>query len=229
MKPEKIVVFTGAGVSAESGLNTFRDSGGLWENFRIEDVATPEAWARDPQLVLDFYNLRRKALESVEPNPAHFAIAELEKEHEVVVITQNVDDLHERGGSSKIIHLHGSLLEVKSSIDPTYKIPYPKEGLSLDHRCPRGGRMRPDIVWFGEAVENFEIAIEQLQQADKVLVIGTSLSVYPAAGLVHEAPAHAEKTIIALDLDFIPDDYRFIHGTAGEQVPKLTAEWLEKG
>ncbi|MDQ8201773.1 NAD-dependent deacylase [Pelagicoccus sp. SDUM812003] len=225
---EKILVFTGAGVSAESGLKTFRDSGGLWESMRIEEVATPEAWERDPAKVLDFYNMRRKAAAQAKPNPAHLAIAQLETAFDVAIVTQNVDDLHERAGSSRVIRLHGNLSEAKSELDPSYRIPYPLEGLSLDDRCPRGGRLRPHIVWFGEAVENYELALEEVSTAGRMLVVGTSLSVYPAAGLVSYARPDAEKVLVAMDIDACPEGFEFFKGRAGEILPKLAQKWLSE-
>ena len=186
----KIVVLTGAGVSAESGIKTFRDAGGLWEGHRVEDVATPAAWVRNPQLVLDFYNERRKQLLSVEPNAAHRALALLEKDFDVVIITQNVDDLHERAGSSHVIHLHGELLKSRScnNEDLVYEC---KEDIKLGDLCDAGSQLRPHIVWFGEMVPKLPDAIDQIANADIVLVIGSSMQVYPAASLVAYAPVNA--------------------------------------
>ena len=186
----KIVVLTGAGVSAESGIKTFRDAGGLWEGYRVEDVATPEAWRRQPQVVLDFYNERRKQLLTVEPNAAHHALVELEKKHEVVVITQNVDDLHERAGSKNVIHLHGELLKSRSTSHEQLVFEC-REDLSIGDCCPHGSQLRPHIVWFGEMVPMLERAIEEIIDAEKVLVIGSSMQVYPAASVVGFAPAEA--------------------------------------
>jgi len=193
---KKLVVLTGAGVSAESGLATFRDAGGLWEGYRVEDVATPEAWQRNQATVLDFYNDRRKAALQAKPNEAHRIIAELEKDFEVIVITQNVDDLHERGGSSKVIHLHGKLFESRSSIDPS--LIYPVDGweLKLGDTCERGSQLRPNIVWFGEMVPMMDIAITIAATSDIFLVVGTSLVVYPAAGLVDFVPRGVPKYIV---------------------------------
>lgn len=181
---QNIVVFTGAGISAESGLGTFRDSGGLWEQFKIEDVATPEAFERNPELVLDFYNLRRKQLLESTPNAAHFALNRLSEQYNVQIITQNIDDLHERSGSKKVLHLHGKLTEARSNIND--KI-YPINGAKLEmgDLCGKGGQLRPNVVWFGEAVPKMIDAIAITKKADIFIVIGTSLKVYPAASLLN--------------------------------------------
>jgi NAD-dependent deacetylase len=182
---KKIVVLSGAGVSAESGISTFRDNGGLWDNYRIEDVATPEAWRKNQELVLEFYNQRRNQALSVKPNAAHYALAELEKTYDVSIITQNVDNLHETAGSSHIIHLHGELFKARSTKNPD--LIYDIEGweLKTGDLCELGSQLRPHIVWFGEEVPMMEKAVEITEQADIFVVIGTSLAVYPAAGLVH--------------------------------------------
>lgn len=193
---KKLVVLSGAGISAESGLATFRDSGGLWEGHRVEDVATPEAWHRNPALVLDFYNRRRKTALEAKPNRGHEILAELQNDFDVTVITQNVDDLHERAGSKKVLHLHGSLFESRSTLDPSliYKI----EGweLNVGDKCERGSQLRPNIVWFGEMVPMMEVAAYETSLADIFLVVGTSMVVYPAAGLIHEVPRHVPKFIV---------------------------------
>ncbi|WP_025761523.1 SIR2 family NAD-dependent protein deacylase [Dyadobacter tibetensis] len=193
---KKIVVLSGAGISAESGISTFRDQNGLWENYRIEEVATPEAWARDPALVLQFYNQRRKNALEVVPNSAHLALAELEKHFNVQIITQNIDNLHERAGSTQVLHLHGELFRSRSSIDP--KITYPIEGweLNIGDTSEDGSQLRPDIVWFGEAVPKMEEAIPHVEEADILIIIGTSLVVYPAAGLIHYAPKKASIFLV---------------------------------
>ena len=182
---KKIVVLTGAGISAESGIRTFRDSDGLWEEHRIEDVATFEAWQRNPGLVLDFYNQRRKQLYEVKPNQGHIALVELAKKFDVHIITQNVDDLHEQAGSRNVLHLHGELKMVRSTVDDD--LIYELEGWELKKGdlCEKGSQLRPHIVWFGEAVPMIEKAMELSAQADIFIVIGTSLNVYPAAGLVY--------------------------------------------
>jgi len=188
---KKIAVLTGAGVSAESGLSTFRDSDGLWANYRVEDVADIDGWKRNPSLVLEFYNKRRAELADVKPNAAHLAIASLEKEHDVTVITQNVDNLHERAGSTRIIHLHGELTKVRPQNDDGFNeknvIDIGYSPIVLGDMSPNGVQLRPHIVWFGEAVPKIEAAIDSVEQADILLIVGTSLQVYPAAGLYRYA------------------------------------------
>ncbi|MBP6871857.1 MAG: NAD-dependent deacylase [Bacteroidales bacterium] len=220
---KKIAVLTGAGVSAESGLKTFRDHDGLWHDHRIEDVATPEAWERDMDLVNQFYNERRKNLLEARPNEAHIALARLEEKYNVTVITQNVDDLHERGGSSNVLHLHGELKKVRSTVDP--ELVYELNGWELKRGdlCEKGSQLRPHIVWFGEAVPLIEDAAGIVQEADIVIIIGTSLQVYPAAGLIHYAFAGAPKYYIdpkAVHVPFIPL-LEIIRKPAGEGVPEL--------
>jgi len=183
-----LVVLTGAGISVESGLSTFRDSDGLWEKHRIEDVATPQAWKRNPELVHSFYNERRRQLSEVSPNSAHMGLNLLEDSWQVSIITQNVDDLHERAGSASVLHLHGRLDLASSEGDTSYVKNVGYAALSLADHCPNGHRLRPHIVWFGEAVPMMDEAIRITREADVLLIIGTSLNVYPAAGLIHEAP-----------------------------------------
>lgn len=180
---KKLVVLTGAGISAESGIKTFRDSDGLWEGHNVMDVATPEGWYKNTALVLDFYNQRRKQLKAVTPNPAHYLLAELEHEFDVQIITQNVDDLHERAGSTKVLHLHGELLKVRSTVNPNYILDW-SEDLNLGDFDENKNQLRPHIVWFGEEVPALERAVELTEIADYFAVIGTSLQVYPAAGLI---------------------------------------------
>lgn len=179
-----IVVLTGAGMSAESGIKTFRDADGLWEGHDVMEVASPQGFSDNPKLVLDFYNQRRRQLLNVEPNAAHYALAELEEKHKVTIITQNVDDLHERSGSSKIIHLHGELLKVKSVYNEFDMLHWTKD-LNLGDKCKKGYQLRPHIVWFGEAVPMIDKAVTICQTADILLIIGTSMQVYPAANLMH--------------------------------------------
>ena len=183
----KITVLTGAGMSAESGLNTFRDSNGLWEGHNVMDVASPEGFERNPELVLDFYNQRRKQLLQVAPNSAHIALAKLETLHEVSIITQNVDDLHERAGSSQVVHLHGELLKVRSTYNENNILDW-RTDLCVGDLCKNNYQLRPHIVWFGEPVPMMEEAIQIVQEADTIIIIGTSMQVYPAAGLVEFAP-----------------------------------------
>lgn len=187
----KIAILTGAGISAESGLKTFRDSNGLWEGHDVMSVASPQGFASNPALVLDFYNQRRRQLLEVEPNKAHKAIAKLEQNNEVIVITQNVDDLHERAGSKKVMHLHGELLKAKSVQDEFYSIKI-KDDIIVGDLCPKGYQMRPDIVWFGEAVPLIDNAAEIVEGADAIIIVGTSMQVYPAAGLIQYAKKSAQ-------------------------------------
>lgn len=191
-----IVILTGAGISAESGIGTFRDGNGLWENHRIEDVATPEAWRRNPELVLRFYNERREKAAQAQPNTAHIALAALEQHYRVTVITQNVDDLHERGGSTNVVHLHGKLCEVRSTKNPKLITDIGAKAIHLGDTCELGSQLRPNIVWFGEAVPMMDIATDITSTADIFVVIGTSLVVYPAAGLFYYAPNHIPKYLI---------------------------------
>jgi NAD-dependent deacetylase len=192
----KIVVLTGAGISAESGIATFRGADGLWEGHRIEEVASPEGWYENRELVLEFYNKRRRNVLESTPNEAHEILVELEDAHEVFIVTQNVDDLHERAGSSNILHLHGEITKSRSTANP--KLVYDIEGSELDlgHNCELGSQLRPHIVWFGEAVPAIEEAVEIIQEADSVLIVGTSLQVYPAAGLVNYASEKVSITVI---------------------------------
>ena len=184
---KKVVVLTGAGISAESGIKTFRDSDGLWEGHNVLDVATPEGWHKNPALVLDFYNQRRKQLKEVTPNAAHILLAELERDFDVQIITQNVDDLHERAGSTKVLHLHGELLKVRSTVNPNYILDW-SEDLNFGDFDENQNQLRPHIVWFGEEVPALERAVELTEIADYFAVIGTSLQVYPAAGLIDFTP-----------------------------------------
>ena len=196
MSKKKLVVLTGAGISAESGIATFRDSGGLWEGHRVEDVATPEGWQRNPKLVLDFYNERRKKAIVSKPNRGHEILVEFEQDFDVTIITQNVDDLHERAGSRNVIHLHGKLFESRSTIDPSLVYPIDGWELNLGDRCEKGSQLRPNIVWFGEAVPMIEVASVITSTADVFLVVGTSMVVYPAAGLIDYVPEHVKKFVI---------------------------------
>lgn len=195
MIKKKIVVLTGAGISAESGLKTFRDSDGLWEGYNIEDVATPRAWRKNPQLVLDFYNLRRKNVAEAKPNAAHLGLAELEKDFDVHIITQNIDDLHERAGSTKVLHLHGEIFKMRSEKGFSF-IKEIRGDILLGDCAEDGCQYRPHIVWFEEPVPMIEEAIPVVKNADIFVVVGTSLVVYPAAGLVNYAPWEIPKFII---------------------------------
>ena len=187
---KKLVVLTGAGMSAESGISTFRDSGGLWEQYPVEEVATPEAFARNPELMLNFYNARRRELLKAKPNEGHKGLAELEKYFDVSIITQNIDNLHERAGSSHVIHLHGELMNARSTGDPSlvYRLSEDNPDIKVGDVCEKGYQLRPDVVWFGEPVPMIEEAIRITQQADIFVIIGTSMVVYPAAGLLNYVP-----------------------------------------
>ena len=189
-RKEKLVVLTGAGISAESGLKTFRDAGGLWEGHDVMEVASPQGWQKNRELVLDFYNQRRRQLKEARPNAAHYALVELEAHYDVCVITQNVDDLHRRAGSSRIIHLHGELRKVRSTGDPSLIYDWEEDCVVGDH-CEKGYQLRPHIVWFGEAVPAMEEALEEVYDANHIVIVGTSMSVYPAAGLVGYASPRA--------------------------------------
>jgi NAD-dependent deacetylase len=203
---KKIVVLTGAGISAESGLKTFRDSDGLWEGYNIEDVATPEAWQRNPQLVQDFYNARRKSVLEAKPNAAHYALAKLEDNYDVTIITQNIDDLHERGGSTNVIHLHGIITHSQSSLNPALTYPIDGWEIKMDEVCELGSPLRAHVVWFGEAVPMIEKAALVCSGADIFILAGTSLAVYPAAGLINYVPRRMPKYIIDPNIPYVTHD-----------------------
>jgi NAD-dependent deacetylase len=205
---QRIVVFTGAGISAESGLKTFRDAGGLWENHRVEEVASPEAWQENPELVLQFYNERRRQAQAAQPNAAHLALAQLERRFDVQIITQNVDDLHERAGSTNILHLHGELGKARSTLDGrlVYNVAaVTKNGVDivLGDQCELGSQLRPHIVWFGEIVPDIRRASRLCEKADFFVVIGTSMLVHPAASLIHYVPQAAAKVLIDPDIPVV--------------------------
>ena len=228
MKP-KLVVFTGAGISAESGIKTFRDSGGLWEEFDINEVATPQAWEKNQRLVLDFYNKRRKQVLEAQPNKAHYALVELEQKYDVQIITQNIDDLHERAGSEKVLHLHGEITKSRSSIDSSLVYRISGEEIKLGEKCEKGSQLRPHIVWFGEMVPMMEAAYILAEEADVFVVVGTSLAVYPAAGIIDYSRQDIPKYLID------PSDIK-VTGIANLKVikekasiglPKLASELLK--
>lgn len=226
---KKIVVLSGAGISAESGISTFRDADGLWRKHRIEEVASPVAWRNDMDLVLEFYNLRRKQLYEVEPNAGHKALVDLEKHFDVEIITQNVDDLHERAGSSKVLHLHGELKKVRSTVDENLIYELNHWELKKGDLCEKGSQLRPHIVWFGEAVPNISKAASIVRQADVLLVVGTSLFVYPAAGLIDYAPH--DTAIFYIDPN-ATSHARHSHFTsivekAGIGLPKLVKQLIQ--
>ncbi|EKE77831.1 Sir2 family NAD-dependent protein deacetylase [Gallaecimonas xiamenensis] len=222
----KVVVFSGAGLSADSGLDTFRDQGGLWHQVPVALVATPEGWQQDPAFVTAFYNDRRRDIAKAQPNAAHLAIARLEQRFEVTVITQNLDDLHERAGSSRVLHLHGEITKARSLAAPgqLYEIGY--RDLGAEERDAAGGLLRPHVVWFGEAPLAMDEALAAIKVADKVLVVGTSLIVQPAASLLKKARYQADKRIVALDINSKPFGYRFIRGRAANVVPAIACDWL---
>ena len=200
---QKVIVLTGAGISAESGLKTFRDSDGLWEGYDIEEVATPEGWQRNPALVQEFYNMRRKSVLEAKPNAAHYALAKLEQKFDVTIITQNIDDLHERAGSYNVVHLHGIITRSQSSVNP--KLTYPMDGweIKMDEVCELGSPLRPHVVWFGEAVPMIETAAALCTTADIFILIGTSLAVYPAAGLIDYVPDGVPKYIVDPHIPYV--------------------------
>lgn len=228
MKSPHLVVLSGAGLSAESGLRTFRDSGGLWENHRVEDVATPEAWSRDRSLVLKFYNERRKALRDALPNRGHLEIASWESHARVSVITQNVDDLHERAGSTSVLHLHGELTKARSTRDATLIVPIDGWELGEGDLCPLGSQLRPHIVWFGEDVPEISSAAEIVATADILVVVGTSLQVYPAASLAWAAPQNARRILVDPNPPDAPE-FEIISAKATEGLSSLSDQlWNER-
>lgn len=224
-----LVVLSGAGMSADSGLSTFRDSGGLWEGYNIETVATVQGWINDPEQVLEFYNRRREQASNAQPNAGHFALAKLEKYFDVKIITQNVDDLHERAGSKKVLHLHGMLRQARSSKDPELVVDIGAKKIKQGEKAPDGSQLRPNVVWFGEAVPNIMPASELVSNADILLVIGTSLVVYPAAGLIDFAPAGIPKFIIDPSAPELikTSEWKHLQETAGTGVPKLKKLLIE--
>jgi NAD-dependent deacetylase len=226
---QKIVVLSGAGISAESGVSTFRDNDGLWENHKVEDVATPGAWEVNKELVLAFYNQRRKQLLDVEPNKGHRALVRLEEHFNVEIITQNVDDLHERAGSSNVLHLHGELKKVRSTIDPD--LIYKMDGweLKMGDHCAKGGQLRPHIVWFGEEVPNIQLAAKLFRSADCLIIVGTSLNVYPAASLIHDLKPNSPIYLVdpnEVDIGLL-EGVRVIQSKASEGLTKLVNELLK--
>tara|TARA_B100000900_G_C20550786_1_gene704674 strand:- start:322 stop:999 length:678 start_codon:yes stop_codon:yes gene_type:complete len=222
---KNFVVFTGAGMSAESGLGTFRDSGGLWDNYKIEDVATPEAFQKNPGLVLEFYNIRRRQLLNATPNDAHYALNKLQENFNLQIITQNIDDLHERSGSNNVLHLHGKLRQSKSTLDnKLYEIDGSE--LVLGDLCPNGGQLRPNVVWFGEAVPKMDKAIEIVKTADIFIIVGTSLNVYPAASLIHYTSNSCQKYIVDPNAVKV-NGISAIRQKASVGVPKLVDQILK--
>ena len=225
----KIVVFTGAGISAESGIKTFRDSGGLWEEYDVNEVATPQAWTRNQKLVLEFYNKRRKQVTEASPNKAHKALAKLEKKYHVQIITQNIDNLHERAGSSNVLHLHGEIMKSRSTVDPS--LVYDTKGIDLKmgDKCKKGSQLRPHIVWFGEMVPNMELAHSMAEKADIFIVIGTSLQVYPAAGLIDCVSNDVQKYLIDPNASSLAgiQNLTLIKEKAGIATPELVEQLMK--
>ncbi len=225
---KKIVVLTGAGISAESGIQTFRGSDGLWENHKITDVATPQAWQRDPALVLRFYDQRRKHIRQAYPNDAHSALKALEASHQVNIITQNIDDLHEKAGSTHVLHLHGQINQSRSSIDASLIYEVSGDEIKMGEMCALNSQLRPNIVWFGEAVPMMEPAIDLVRQADVLIIIGTSLQVYPAASLMDFARPDTPIFNIDPNCDMRNEqNLTIIKQKAGTAVPKLVESLLE--
>jgi NAD-dependent deacetylase len=226
---KRIVVLSGAGISAESGIQTFRDGDGLWNQYRFQDLASPEAWARDPQLVTDFYNWRRKIVWDAKPNEGHRALVRLEDKYDVQIITQNVDDLHERAGSKNILHLHGEIRKARSSVDPDLVYDLDHWEIKMGDLCERGSQLRPHIVWFGEAVTEIEPAMRIASTADIFLVIGTSMVVYPAASLIVYAQPDIPKYYIdpkAFQVSGV-SNLEIIKKTAVQGVPELVNQLMQ--
>jgi len=226
---KRIVVLTGAGVSAESGLSTFRDAGGLWEGHDVMDVASPQGWAKNRELVLEFYNQRRRQLKDAKPNAAHTSLVKLEEKYDVVIITQNVDNLHEKAGSKNIVHLHGEITKARSTVPPynVYDIGY--EDIKIGDICEKDSQLRPHIVWFGESVPAIEEAAEISASADLFIVIGTSLVVYPAAGLISYVPRHIQKYFIdpvKPEIGLYEENLEFIQEKATTGTQKLVERLL---
>lgn len=228
-KKRKVVILTGAGISAESGLGTFRDKGGLWDEYDINEVATPEAWQKNPKLVLEFYDTRRELCFKAKPNEAHLALARLELHFDVQIITQNIDDLHERAGSKKIVHLHGEILMARSVANSEKLISIGNKKIKWGDLAPDGHQLRPHVVWFGESVPKMDEAEEIVRESDIFIVIGTSLNVYPAANLIYTSPVKTEKYIVDLN-EMTSVKYKNLkhyQGNASEKVPELVDDLIK--
>ena len=223
---KKVVVLTGAGISAESGISTFRDSDGLWEQYRVEDVATYDAYLRNPELVLNFYNERRRQLFQVKPNEGHRQLVRLEEKYDVRIITQNIDNLHEQAGSTNVLHLHGLLTQARSDRDDNLIIDIGDRDIHIGDKAPDGAQLRPHIVWFGEAVPNIEPAAELCEQADYFIVVGTSMNVYPAAGLIHYVPRSTPCYLVDPKAVPISRPITIVQEKAGTGVKKVVEELL---
>lgn len=226
MKKKTCVVLSGAGISAESGIQTFRGGDGLWNGHRIHDVATPSAWQRNPGMVLEFYNMRRQGVRRAQPNTGHHALVELEQLFDTCIITQNIDDLHERAGSTQVLHLHGEILKARSTADDHCLIDLGDKDIQLGDRCPKGSQLRPHVVWFGEAVPAMEAAAETVAKADICIVVGTSLQVYPAAGLLRQIPYGSLRYVVDVDIPALATQLGFeaIDAPASVGLPSLLAK-----
>lgn len=230
IQKKKLVVLSGAGISAESGLNVFRGSGGLWEGYKIEDVASISGWYQNPEKVLLFYNLRREHVKNAQPNIGHIGIAELETHFDVTVITQNIDDLHERAGSKNVIHLHGEIFKARCEKESHIVVEWSKTELNLGDLCPNGHQLRPNIVWFGEPVDLLELAASIVKTADFFIVMGTSLQVYPAAGLIHEVSKNTKCFLVDPNSNeiSIKSSFKIISKNACEGISDLTSFLLNE-
>lgn len=226
---QHVVVFTGAGVSAESGLHTFRDAGGLWEQYPVYEVATPAAWKKDRQKVLHFYNLRRQQVRQAQPNAAHTALAKLQEHFQVSIITQNIDDLHERAGSGNVLHLHGEIMKARSSVNEHLLYELKDKDIQLGDKCERGSQLRPHVVWFGESVPKFRPACKITKQSDLLLVIGTSLEVHPAAALLNYVLCGTPIIVVAPDLENPPPGIVWYQEKAVAKIPELVDTWIMDG
>lgn len=226
---KKVVILTGAGISAESGIKTFRDSDGLWEEYRVEDVATYDAYLRNPKLVLDFYNARRREVFKAKPNEGHRQLVRLEEKYDVQIITQNIDNLHEQAGSSHVLHLHGELTKARSDRDDNLIVEIGDREIHLGDKAPDGAQLRPHIVWFGEAVPNIEPAAKMCEDADYFVVIGTSMNVYPAAGLIHYVPRTSPCWLVDPKAVPISRAINIVQEKAGTGVKKVVDELLQMG
>ena len=223
---QKVVVLSGSGLSAESGLPTFRDAAGLWRQHSWQELASPEGWRANPSLVLEFYNERRAKAWAAQPNAAHLAIASLEQKYDVVVLTQNVDGLHERAGSTNVLHVHGELAFARGTGPSRKRYRIDGRPIELGQRCDEGTQLRPDIVWFGEETQHMAEALDHVMAADRILVVGTSLTIYPAAGLVDAARKDAVKVLNALEMDEVPHGFDFQPGPATRVLPRIIGDWL---
>ena len=224
-----IVIFTGAGISAESDLDTFRTEGGLWQQYSVKEVATLSGWKKDREKVLNFYNLRRQQVRQAKPNAAHFALTKLEEYFKVSIITQNIDDLHERAGSNNILHLHGEIMKSRSTVNQHLLYPLRNKDIALGDKCERGSQLRPHVVWFGEPVPEFIAAYKITQQANLLLVIGTSLQVYPAASLLNHVSSGTPIILVSPEMDDVPNHITWHQDTAANKTPELVNELINTG